>query len=142
MQPGTEMSIGGLTPKALSRLSDLKHSGELPHNLVAAALREVSKEDAYITDVDQLVKERGWLETARDPEAIAAEVKEALSRCPKLVSNARKALAKGKKKNFKRALADILTEAERSAGARLDMRMVAEKLENELMELAAEKKDA
>ena len=128
-----KVSFGHLTPQALSRLADLKHSGELPHNLVFAALEMLIEGRGGAQGVDDLVSSCGWGEGApRDPEAIRREAERVLAAMPKTLDRASAALARGNEKKMRRAMAELLNESTKTARTRLDMKMVAEALEREI----------
>jgi len=73
-----------LRPEHFTRAADLKSEDLLTHHLVSKGLDLLLNQEQY-SDLDQVIEDKGWLKTFRNPEIIEKIVVEAIDENPKLV---------------------------------------------------------
>ena len=70
-----------LTPLHLAELTTIKETKDLPHNIVVKLMADIC--DVKYDSAEDLIKERRYRETVRDPERIRVEVEKAIDENPK-----------------------------------------------------------
>ncbi len=125
-----ESIFDSVRPELLVEIADLKHSRDVPHNLLMKAMEVILTEPEKYQTVEALMEDKGWKQSMRDPERIAREVNRVIDDNPVLTELYCSSGSKVKKR--KRAYSKLLDLLARDLEHEMDMRLVAKSLEEEL----------